>query len=151
MSDAIKDSPVWGIAEIDAYFASHFPHVARGESLYETELVTPRHSRLRLKHSERNLRPGGTIQGPAMMALADMGAYVTLMGAYGADAADAVTTSLQIDFLRKPAPGDILAHTELVKAGRRLAVCHVRISNAEDGELLAVSSCTYALPRTIDS
>ncbi len=147
MTDTTDAAPIWDIPQIEAYFATDFPQVARGRSLYVTEDVTTQLSRVRLKYDARNLRPGGTIQGPALMALADIGAYVVLLGAFGEAATGAVTTSLQMDFLRKPAPGDVLATTELVKPGKTLSVCHVRIAGAEDGELLAVCSCTYALPR----
>ena len=142
-----NNGPIWGIPEIEAYFASDFPQVARGNSLYAIEDVSREKSRVRLHYDAKNLRPGGTIQGPALMALADIGAYVVLLGANGEAATGAMTTSLQMDFLRKPDPGDVLAQTELVKPGRTLAVCHVRIVGAESGEILAVSSCTYAMPK----
>ena len=86
------------------------------------------------------------MQGPAMMSLADLGSYVCIMGARGEQGTGAVTTSLQMDFLRKPEPGDLIAETEIVKLGRRLVVCHVRIFGASGGEPVAVSSCTYAVP-----
>lgn len=148
MTKSDNQAPVWGIPDIEAYFASDFPQVARGNSLYVTEDVTTRTSRVRLRYDARNLRPGGTIQGPALVALADIGAYVVLLGAYGEAATGAATTSLQMDFMRKPEPGDVVAHTELLKAGRTLAVCHVRIVGADDGKMLAACSCTYALPRS---
>ena len=147
VSNGYKATPVWDIPRIEDYFASDFPQVARGNSLYVTENVTRSDSRVRLKYDASNLRPGGTIQGPALMALADIGSYVVLLGAFGEAATGAVTTNLQMDFLRKPPPGDVIATTELVKPGRTLSVCHVRIAGADDGELLAVCSCTYALPR----
>ena len=141
-----SDKPLWDIPEIEAYFERAFPQVARGKSLYVTEHVTTRSARMRLKFDDRNLRPGGTIQGPALMSLADLGSYVVILGAYGERATGAVTTSLQMDFLRKPEPGDLMAYSELVKPGRRLAVCHVRICSADGGDPVAVSSCTYAVP-----
>ena len=147
VSNKNDTTPIWDILRIEEYFASDFPQVARGKSLYVTEDVTTQISRVRLMYDASNLRPGGTIQGPALMALADIGAYVVLLGAFGEAATGAMTTSLQMDFLRKPPPGDVIAVTELVKPGKTLSVCHVRITGAEDGEVLAVSSCTYALPR----
>lgn len=146
MSNDTSDKPLWDIAQIEAYFEHAFPQVARGASLYVVEQVTTRTSRLRLKFDARNLRPGGTIQGPAMMSLADLGAYVAILGAYGEIGTGAATTSLQMDFLRKPDPGDVIAYSELVKRGRRLAVSHVRICSADGGDPVAVSSCTYAVP-----
>ena len=147
MSGTTGQKPIWGRDEIEAYLTTDFPQVAPDKGIYVIEDVTTRTSRVRLKFHEAILRPGGTIQGPALMALADIGAYVVLMGAYGEQATDAVTTTLQTDFLRKPGPDDVVAETELVKAGRTLAVCHVRALSAESGDLLAMTNCTYAMPR----
>lgn len=146
MNADTTDTPLWGIPQIEAYFERSFPQVARGKSLYATEYVSTKTARMRLLFDEMNLRPGGTIQGPALMSLADLGSYVVILGAYGETATGAVTTSLQMDFLRKPEPGDLVAHSELVKPGRRLAVCHVRICSADGGDPVAVASCTYAVP-----
>lgn len=147
MSSTAEHKPIWGREEIEAYLTTDFPQVAPDKGIYEIEEVTTRTSRVRLKFHDAMLRPGGTIQGPALMALADIGAYVVLMGAYGEPATGAATTTMQTDFMRKPGPGDVVAETELVKAGRTLAVCHVRVLSAESGDLLAMTNCTYAMPR----
>lgn len=147
MNDAPDNSPVWDIGRIEGFFRSDFPQMAPDAGLMLVEEVSRRHSRVRMKYHADNLRPGGTIQGPALMALADVAAYVVLMGAYGEKATGAVTTSLQTDFLRKPDKVDIVAQSDLVKAGRTLAVCHVRMECSETGAVLAITNCTYAIPR----
>ncbi|MFK8002810.1 MAG: PaaI family thioesterase [Polyangiales bacterium] len=96
-----------------------------------------------LDTEERHLRPGGTVSGPVMMTMVDTAAYylvLSLLGPVGL----AVTTSLHIDFLRKPTPGTLLAEAELLKLGKRLAVVSVAISR--DGERFAQASVTYSLP-----
>ena len=147
MTDAPDSSPVWDIEQIEGFFTSDFPQMAPDAGLMVVEEVSREHSKVRMKYHANNLRPGGTIQGPALMALADVAAYVVLMGAYGEKATGAVTTSLQTDFLRKPGKVDIVAETDLVKAGRTLAVCHVRMVCSDTGAILAITNCTYAIPR----
>ena len=89
--------------------------------------IGPGVATLRQQIGDQHLRPGGTVSGPTMMMLADCAAYVAILGKYG-EVALAVTTSLNINFLRKPqARSDIIAQCSLLKAGKRLAVCEVSI------------------------
>ena len=91
------------------------------------------------------LRPGGTVSGPIMMTLADAAVYGAVLARIG-PAKMAVTTQLSIDFLRKPAPADVIASARILKLGKRLAVGDVFITSDADGELVARASATYALP-----
>ena len=91
------------------------------------------------------LRPGNTISGPTLMTLADTVAYVAVVAKIGLQFLT-VTSSLSIDFLRKPPAADLRATGELLKLGRRQAVISIRIYSAEDDQLVAHSTCTYALP-----
>lgn len=93
------------------------------------------------------LRPGNTISGPTLMTLADTVAYVAVVAKIGLQFLT-VTSSLSIDFLRKPPPADLRATGELLKLGRRQAVIAIRIYSTQDGELVAHSTCTYAVPST---
>ena len=77
-------------------------------------------------HHEKSLRPGGTVSGPIMMALADFTMYLAVLSAIGWVPL-AVTTNLTINFLKKPAPRDLLAEARLIKLGKRLAVGEVGI------------------------
>ncbi len=83
--------------------------------------------------------------GPAMMALADTAIYVALLGMIG-PVALAVTTNLNINFLRKPVAADVIAQAKLLKLGRRLAVGDVLIFSDGDEEPVAHATVTYAIP-----
>jgi uncharacterized protein (TIGR00369 family) len=91
------------------------------------------------------LRPGNTISGPTLMTLADTVAYVAVVARIGLQFLT-VTSSLSIDFLRKPPPADLRATGEVLKLGRRQAVVSIRIYSTADDELVAHSTCTYAVP-----
>ena len=137
--------PVMTIEQIDAFLSEHFPQ-ADGfgtiEKLHEETL------RLRLNVTERHLRPGGTVSGPVMMTLADTAMYYLLLSRLG-PVALAVTTSLNINFLRRPDTKRIWADARLLKLGKRLAVGEAHIfSSQPHGEpsLVAQASLTYSIP-----
>ncbi|MDR3500370.1 MAG: PaaI family thioesterase [Parvibaculum sp.] len=122
-----------------------FPQMRDGDGLTVIEAVGPLTARLRLRFSEKNLRPGGTISGPAMMALADYAMYAVVLAHIG-PVALAVTTNLSINFLRKPGPADIVAEAKLMKLGNRLAVGDVVMTQEGlDGPVAHVTS-TYSIP-----
>lgn len=102
---------------------------------------------MRARYSEQFLRPGGTISGPVMMALADAAMYALVLSRIGLVEL-AVTTNLSINFLRKPLPGDIMAEANMLKLGKRLAVGEVHLYS--DGESVAKSvahvTATYSIP-----
>ena len=94
---------------------------------------------------EKNSRPGGTLSGPTMMALADNAAWLVILAHIGPQLL-AVTTSLHIDFLRKPDIADLVASARLLKLGRRLAVVDVEVSSKGSRDLVAKAQVTYSLP-----
>ena len=101
--------------------------------------------RVRRHFHEDYVRPGGTISGPTMMELADFAMYVAVFSAVGPMPL-AVTTNLNINFLRKPAPADLLAEARLLKVGKRLAVGEVTIySDGVEAPVAHVTS-TYSIP-----
>lgn len=104
-------------------------------------------ARLLLPASPETLRPGGTISGPSMMTLADYALYAAVLGAIGRVEL-AVTTSLTINFLRKPPPGDLVADARLLKVGKRLAYGEVVIYSEAVGEEDPVAhvTSTYSIP-----
>ncbi|WP_228260627.1 PaaI family thioesterase [Marinobacter confluentis] len=106
-------------------------------------------ARTRLVFSQRLIRPGGTLSGPVQMALADASMYAAVMATIG-QVEMAVTSNLSINFLEKPAPGDLIADATVLRLGRRLAFCEVRLlsPDAETGEdtLVAHVTGSYALP-----
>ncbi|WP_417208921.1 PaaI family thioesterase [Antarctobacter sp.] len=101
---------------------------------------------MRLFNDEKHLRPGGTVSGPAMFALADVAAYVATMGFVGKQAL-AVTTHCSIDFMRKPVAGvDLLAEARVLKLGRALSVTDVLLFSEGTTQPVAHASLTYSIP-----
>jgi uncharacterized protein (TIGR00369 family) len=132
------------IVEIERFLVEHFP-AATGfgqiTSLDDDGLT------MRLAYREDFLRPGGTISGPTLMTLADTAAYYLILARSG-PLALAVTSNLNIHFLAKAPPGDILATARLLKHGRRLVVAEVAMRGAASPDLVAQATITYALPAT---
>ena len=94
----------------------------------------------------RHLRPGGTVSGPTMMMLADCAAYFAILGHYG-KVPLAVTTSFNINFLRKPAANrDLVSDCCLLKAGKRLVICEIDIFSLGIDEPVAHATATYSIP-----
>jgi len=102
--------------------------------------------RVRWTYDVASLRPGGTISGPTMMELADFAMYVAVFSAIGPQPL-AVTTNLNINFLRKPAQADLIAEARLMKVGKRLAVGEVTITSAGSDEPVAHVTATYSIPQ----
>jgi uncharacterized protein (TIGR00369 family) len=102
-------------------------------------------ARVRAPFNADFTRPGGTISGPVMMALTDFGMYAALLGAIG-EIPLAVTTNLNINFLRLPAPVDVVADCNVIKLGRRLAVIEVTLRSDGDDAPIAHATGTYSIP-----
>lgn len=101
---------------------------------------------VRLRTAARHLRPGGTVSGPAMFALADVAFYLAILSRIG-PVALAVTTSCAIDFMRRPEAGrDLVAEARLLKLGRVLAVGDVLIRSEGRAEVVARAGLTYSIP-----
>jgi uncharacterized protein (TIGR00369 family) len=110
------------------------------------EEVTPEGMTLRLRVATRHLRPGGTVSGPSIFALADVAMYLAILSRVG-PVALAVTTSCAIDFMRKPAAGrDLRANARLLKLGRTLAVGDVLVFSDGEAAPVARAGLTYSLP-----
>lgn len=124
----------------------HFPQVHEGSGPLVIERVGGRSARVRMTHDQRMMRPGGTVSGPSMFKLADFSIYVAILAELGEGALQAVTTSLTINFLTRPDPGDMLGDARLIKVGRRLAVAEVELYSAGVEEMVAHATGTYALP-----
>jgi uncharacterized protein (TIGR00369 family) len=102
-------------------------------------------AQVRLPFSNDLLRPGGTVSGPALMALADFAVYAAVLSRIGAVPL-AVTTSLNINFLRRPGAADLLAHATLLKLGKRLAVGEVMLTSEGEPDPVAHVTATYSIP-----
>lgn len=137
--------PIMTVAELNAFLDREFPQIHADGRIYEIEAVAPGEAVLSVKASEKHLRPGGTISGPTMMALADLAAYAVILAHIG-PVALAVTTNLNMNFLRKPEPGDLVGTCRLLKLGKRLAVTECAITGRAGGDLVAHATATYSIP-----
>jgi len=131
--------------EVSAFLEKTFPQVDAGGRVIFIEEIVPMGARVRMAYHERLLRPGGTISGPSMFMLADVGVYAALLGAIG-PVPLAVTTNLNINFLRKPARKDMLAEVRILKIGRRLAVAEASLYSEGEEAVVAHATATYSIP-----
>ncbi|WP_099866230.1 PaaI family thioesterase [Pararhizobium haloflavum] len=139
------DKPVMRVEELERFLQDEFPQINADGQAFTIDSIEPGRAVMRLNPNQRHLRPGGTVSGPTLFTLADLAAYVVILGHIG-PVALAVTTNLSINFLRKPADGQPLFGTgRLLKLGRRLAVVDVAITD-ESGMLVAQASATYSIP-----
>ncbi len=132
---------VLGVAELQAILDGGFPD----SDVPQVEEVTDDHVLVSYAITDRHGRPGGTVAGPVMMSLADTSAWVAIMAQIG-PVVLAVTTSLHIDFLRKPQLSDLMAKTTVLKLGKRLAVVDVALFSRGATELVAKAQVTYSIP-----
>ena len=131
--------------ELTAFLDREFPQIHLGGRSYFVDEIGPLTARMRMEYHERHLRPGGTISGPAMMALADLALYAAILAHIG-PVALAVTTSLNFNFLRKPEPRALIADCRLLKLGKRLAVGDVSIYSEGSSDMVCHASGTYSIP-----
>ncbi len=130
-------------AALEAFLIAEFPQVG-GDFVIES--VGEMTCRVRLATAEKHLRPGGTVSGPSMFALADVGVYLAVLAMIGPKAL-AVTTNCSIDFMRKPISGaDLLAEVRLLKLGRALAVGDCLIFSEGMAAPVARATLTYSIP-----
>lgn len=116
------------------------------QNKYIVEHIGAGESTLRQAMGLEHLRPGGTVSGPTLMALADCAAYLAILGQLG-EVILAVTTNLNINFLRKPAADtDVIAKCKLLKTGKRLVVCEILIYSEGLEDAVAQATATYSIP-----
>jgi uncharacterized protein (TIGR00369 family) len=133
------------VASVEAFLEAEFPQLHHGGRTVTVEAVGPLTARLRLHSDPRHLRPGGTVSGPSLFMLADVGLYVAILAQIG-PVALAVTTNLNINFLRKPPQGDVIAEIRLLKLGKRLAVGEATLYAEGDDDPVAHAVGTYSIP-----
>lgn len=129
--------------DLTAFLGREFGQVAED---FAVERVRPEGLVLRLRVAERHLRPGGTVSGPTIFALADVAMYLAILARIG-PVALAVTTNCAVDFMRKPAAGrDLLGEARVLKLGRSLAVGDVMVFSEGQPEPVARAGLTYSIP-----
>ena len=134
---------VMDIPALEAFVVREFPQLDSG---FAIEALTDEGARVRLKVTNAHLRPGGTVSGPTMFTIADVGMYMAILARIGPQAL-AVTTNCSIDFMRKPAAeADLICETRILKLGRVLAVGDAYIYSDGIAEPVARASMTYSIP-----
>jgi uncharacterized protein (TIGR00369 family) len=131
--------------KLETLLRAEFPQMFNADSGYALEELWHGGCRVRRHFHPKSLRPGGTVSGPVIMALADFTMYLAVLSAIGWVPL-AVTTNLSINFLKRPAPRDLVAEARLIKLGRRLAVGEIGIRSEGAEELVAHATSTYSLP-----
>jgi acyl-coenzyme A thioesterase PaaI-like protein len=132
------------VQELNDFLDEAFPGSPRA---YRAEHLDDDGLRMRLPAAAGQIRPGGTLSGPTMMALADGAAWLVTLARIG-PVALSVTSSLTISFLSKPGPVDLLAHATLLRLGRRQSVSEVRLwsDGGDPSRPVAHATVTYAIP-----
>ena len=138
-------APKMSAAELERFLSAEFPQVFHGRSGLTVEETWCGGGRVRQTFDANSIRPGGTISGPTMMALADFAMYVGILASIG-PVPLAVTTNLNINFLRKPGARDLVAECRMLKVGKRLAVGEVVIRSDGEDEPVAHVTSTYSIP-----
>ncbi|WP_293902082.1 PaaI family thioesterase [Phenylobacterium sp.] len=136
--------PKLDAAGVNALLRKAFPGANQAQTL-EIVQVGPGRLHMVAPYRDGILRPGGVISGPTLMSVADSAAYALVLAHIG-DQLMAVTSQLNISFLRGAQPGDIHAEAELLRLGRRLAICDIRLWTEGPDRLAAQASVTYAIP-----
>ena len=138
-------TPVLDAAGVNALLRKAFPDAA--PAAFPTVLeVSAGRVKVMAPYREGLLRPGGVISGPTLMSLSDTAAYALVLAHIG-DQLMAVTSSLTMNFLRGARPGDLYAEAEMLRLGRRNAVCDVRLWTEGPDRLAAQAVVTYAIPQ----
>jgi len=138
--------PAMTVEALERFLTAEFPQAFHDRSGLSIEEVWHGGARVRQAYQAQFIRPGGTISGPTMMALADFAMYVGVLASIG-PVPLAVTTNLNINFLRKPGTRDLLAECRLFKLGQGLAVGEVTIRSDGQEEPVAHATSTYSIPR----
>lgn len=129
------------VDEVNTFMKEAFP-----QSPITVEGIGNKSSQVRLKTSVNNLRPGGTVSGPSLFAVADSAIYVAIFGEIGFVSL-AVTTNMNINFLNKPAANaDILGECKIIKSGKRLVIAEVTLYSEGVEEPVAHAVGTYSIP-----
>lgn len=137
--------PVMTADEINEFLKKVYPQLNEDFAAYQAVEVFPGGCTVRLNATQRHLRPGGTVSGPSLFTLADIGGYVCVLSHAGPDALS-VTTNLNINFMRKAEAGPIDGHCRILKLGKSLMVFDIDIVAGPDKHTVAHATGTYSIP-----
>jgi uncharacterized protein (TIGR00369 family) len=122
-----------------------FPQLNKDRTDYLVTEVFPGGCTIHLNAAYEHLRPGDTVSGVALFALADLGGYACVLSHAGPDALS-VTTNISINFMRKAGPGPVDGHCRILKLGRSLMVYDIEMTAGPDSEIIAHATGTYSIP-----
>jgi uncharacterized protein (TIGR00369 family) len=137
--------PVMTAGQLTAFLEDAFPQMYADGRPYEIATVSPGETVLHFNPSERHLRPGNTVSGPSLFALADYASYAAVLAHIG-PVPLAVTTSLNMTFMRRPPLGTLTGTASLMKLGRSLVVIDVKIAGLADPDVIAHAVATFSVP-----
>ena len=137
--------PVMTADQLNTFIEEVYPQILEQFPGHRILQVEPGKVIVRMDTDERHIRAGGTVSGPTLFALADMGGYSCVLSHIGKQAL-AVTTNLNINFMRKADPGPLEAHCTILKLGKRLMVFDASIVEAGKQDVIAHATGTYAIP-----
>jgi len=140
-----KLEPKMTAGKINELLKSVYPQLNSDLNSYEAVEVFPGGCTVRLNADDRHLRPGGTVSGPSLFTLADIGGYVCVLSHAGPDALS-VTTNLNINFMRKAEAGPVVGHCRILKLGKSLMVYDIDIVAGPDKHTVAHATGTYSIP-----
>ncbi len=138
-------APVLTAADLNEYIAEVYPQIIEQFPGYDVHSIEPGHVVVHMRTDESHLRAGGTVSGPTLFALADMGGYACVLSHVGREALS-VTTNLNINFMRKAGPGMLEATCNILKLGKRLMVFDCAIRELGNADIVAHATGTYAIP-----
>ncbi len=144
-----QENAQWTPHRIDAVTAlidDNFRQSRDDIGAFAIEELKPMYATVRMPISALSIRPGGSVSGPTMVKLADISAYIAILSERGPRAIDAVTATLTINFLARPAPADLIGKARLLRLGRRLAMCECEIYSDGAADMVAHSTLSYAMP-----
>lgn len=138
-------APIMTASEVNGLLRQVYPQLNEHHDFYQVTEVYPGGCTVRLNADERHLRPGGTVSGPSLFTLADIGGYVCVLSHAGPDALS-VTTNLNINFMRKAEAGPIDGHCRILKLGKSLMVFDIDIVAGPEQHTVAHATGTYSIP-----
>lgn len=128
--------------EIMGFLDEVFP---QQKGRFAIEELEPMRVRVRMKVTDDELRPGGTVSGPSMFTLADCAFYMATLAMIGREALT-VTVNCTINFMRKPEPVDMIAECRILKLGKTLSTGDVALYSVGSDKVVAHATMTYAIP-----
>jgi uncharacterized protein (TIGR00369 family) len=140
-------APVRTAEELTAHVRQAFPpdpaDAGDGDRLVEVVHLDAGTIRIRRRTGARDLRPGDSVAGPVLFSLVDSAAWLMTL-AHLEPGRDALTSSLSMQFLRRPPAGELIAEGRLLRLGRRFSVTDVLVYAGGDDRPVAQATVTYA-------